>query len=128
MKLGILDHVNVRTKNIEAMKTWYTDILGMHVGDRPNLQTAGAWMYVGDHPVVHLVATDDEILAGSESQLKLEHFALTASGMKDLEKRLTAAGEKFAKREVPGIGVMQFNIWDPDGNHIHIDFTLANET
>ena len=74
MQLGTLDHVNVRTNNLEAMTAWYTEILGMHAGDRPQLQTAGAWMYVGDHPVVHLVSTTDESLAGSECQLKLEHF------------------------------------------------------
>ena len=127
MQLKKLDHVNVRTANLKAMVDWYTNILGMQSGDRPNFAFPGAWMYVGDEPVVHLVGVKGAAGAGSEGDLKLEHFALSAPGMQDFEDRLTAAGEKFAKREVPDIGIMQFNIWDPDGNHIHIDFTLANE-
>lgn len=125
MQLGKLDHVNVRTDNLEAMVAWYTEILGMRSGDRPKFQFPGAWMYVGDHPVVHLVSTPDDAGAGSEVSLKLEHFAFEATGMKAFEAKLAAAGEKFEKRDVPGFGVTQFNIWDPDGNHIHIDFASA---
>jgi hypothetical protein len=26
---------------------------------------------------------------------------------------------------VPGWPVVQVNVWDPDGNHLHIDFDLS---
>ena len=29
--------------------------------------------------------------------------------------------------EVPGAGIVQFNIHDPDGNHLHIDFDLTED-
>ena len=38
------------------------------------------------------------------------------------EARLEQMGERYEKRVVPGFGIVQINIWDPDGNHIHIDF------
>ena len=61
MELGRLDHVNVRTANLENMVSWYGRMLGMKSGDRPNFPFPGAWMYVGDQAVVHLigVAGDD---------------------------------------------------------------------
>jgi catechol 2,3-dioxygenase-like lactoylglutathione lyase family enzyme len=122
MQLGKLDHVNVRTDNLDAMVKWYTEILGMRSGDRPNFPFPGAWMYVGDQATVHLIGVDKDPGAGSEGNLKLEHFAFSATGMKEFETRLTAAGEKFERRDVPGGIITQYNIWDPDGNHIHIDF------
>lgn len=122
MPLIKLDHVNVRTGQIDAMVAWYSDILGMHSGERPNLTRPGAWMYVGDQAVVHLISIDGDAGVGSETDLKLEHFALSASGMKEFEAKLTAAGEKFERRDLPGGKITQYNIWDPDGNHIHIDF------
>jgi catechol 2,3-dioxygenase-like lactoylglutathione lyase family enzyme len=125
MKLGQLDHVNVRTNNLDAMVSWYTKILGMQSGDRPNFPFPGAWMYAGGHPAVHLVGTSEDAGAGSETNLKLEHFAFTAIGFKEFEQRLVEAGEPYKIREVPGFGITQFNLWDPDGNHIHIDFSSS---
>ena len=50
-----LDHVNVRTANLDAMIEWYGDMLGMKTGPRPDFSFPGAWLYAGDDPVIHLV-------------------------------------------------------------------------
>lgn len=119
-----LDHINVRTTNLAAMESWYTNVLGMTVGRRPDFDFPGAWMYIGDHAVVHLVGVEGSASAGagSETDLKLEHFALSAKGWKEFEARLTAMGEKYRTRKLPGFNILQCNVWDPDGNHIHVDF------
>jgi len=125
MQLNKLDHVNVRTENVDAMIAWYTNILGMRSGDRPNFAFPGAWMYIGDQAAVHLVGVEKDSGFGSESNLKLEHFAIAATGLKEFQAKLDAAGEKYERRDVPGGIITQFNIWDPDGNHIHIDFPTS---
>ena len=127
MPLTRLDHVNVRTSNLAAMVDWYRDVLGMAEGWRPQFPFPGAWMYLGDHPCVHLVGTSGEPGAGSEGDLKLEHFAFQASGMAEFEARLHANGVRYERRDVPGTSLRQYNVWDPDGNHIHIDFDTAKE-
>jgi catechol 2,3-dioxygenase-like lactoylglutathione lyase family enzyme len=125
MKIGKLDHVNLHTTQLEEMIEWYTNILGMRSGIRPNFSFPGAWMYSGEDAVVHLVGGSDGVRIGSEEKLKLEHFALSAEGRNSFETRLTEAGEKFKCAEVPGFGIIQYNVWDPDGNHIHIDFSTS---
>ena len=55
----------------------------------------------------------------------MEHFALSANGLKEFEANLVSAGEKYMRRDVPGGVITQFNVWDPDGNHIHIDFPTS---
>lgn len=120
MQLGTLDHVNVRTDKLDAMVAWYEDMLGMHTGARPNFGVPGAWMYVGDKPYVHLIGVEAE--PPKSEELKLEHFAFSATGMKELINRLKAADQSYDLRDVPGIGITQVNIFDPDGNHIHVDF------
>ena len=119
MQLGSLDHVNVRTSRVQAMREWYVRVLGMVDGDRPPFPFPGAWLYVGPNPVVHLVGVDAE---PANADPKLEHFALSAKGLKEFRANLDKCGEKYDVRVVPKIGIVQFNIWDPDGNHIHIDF------
>ena len=122
MQIGRLDHVNVRTAQLDAMIRWYDDILGLRAGPRPNFPFPGAWLYSGEDAVVHLVGIDGDPGAGAEQDLKLEHFALSASGRDSFEARLVVAGEKFETVDLKDVGITQYNIWDPDGNHIHIDF------
>jgi catechol 2,3-dioxygenase-like lactoylglutathione lyase family enzyme len=119
MQLKRLDHVNVRTANLPAMIAWYGAVLDMHPGPRPPFSFNGAWLYCGEHPIVHLVEVA-EPPRGVEP--RLEHFAISAEGLSDFVARLEAKGERYEKGVVPGFGITQINVWDPDGNHIHIDF------
>lgn len=122
MQIGALDHVNVRTTQLQAMVDWYERVLGMRSGDRPDFPFPGAWMYAGDHAAVHLVGIDGPPATGAETPLKLEHFAFSASGQATFEARLKELDETYRISRVPGFGITQINVWDPDGNHIHIDF------
>jgi catechol 2,3-dioxygenase-like lactoylglutathione lyase family enzyme len=119
MQLGKLDHVNVRTSQVDVMVRWYESVLGMRSGPRPDFPFPGAWLYCGDHPCVHLVGV---AAAPANQDPKLEHFAFAASGLEGFLARLTRDRIRHETRRVPGLGIIQVNVWDPDGNHIHIDF------
>lgn len=119
-----LDHVNIRTANLEAMTHWYTDVLGLTEGWRPPFQFPGAWLYAGDDAIVHIVAVDAE--PGSDpGDLKLEHFAIRGDDLAEMRARLAATGTPAREVEVPGTTILQINIHDPDGNHIHVDFNIG---
>ena len=126
MQIGRLDHVNVRTNQLDNMIDWYTRILGMHSGYRPDFPFPGAWLYTGDLPSVHLIGVNDDDSIGSESKLKLEHFAFKATGAASFETRLNELAEPFRRSMLASESLIQYNVWDPDGNHIHVDFN-ANE-
>ena len=121
MKLNTLDHVNVRTRNLDAMVDWYKRILDMGTGPRPSFSFPGAWLYAGDKPIVHLVGVDRD-LSPEMNQLRLEHFAISAAGLTEFLDRLKQTDTSYTLNKVPDFPVVQVNVWDPDGNHIHIDF------
>jgi len=127
MKISKLDHVNVRTSQLELMIDWYNRILGLRSGARPDFPFHGAWLYAGDSPVVHLVEVDGNPGAGSEADLKLEHFAFSATNAASFEEKLNRLNEPFRRSEltsrVLSNPLWQYNVWDPDGNHIHVDFS-----
>ena len=125
MQITRLDHVNVRTTQLEAMIDWYVDVLGLVNGARPDFGFPGAWLYAGDVAVVRLVGVSDDAGAGSEAALKLEHFAMRATDAAGVEARLRERGIDYRKSGIDELDLMAFNIWDPDGNHIHVDFTDA---
>ncbi len=122
MHIKELNHVNLRTQDLAGMIDWYVNVLGLKNGYRPAFPFAGAWLYAGDTPVVHLVEVETPPGAGSDGDLKLEHFAFAASGAAQFEQRLQAHKQKFRKSGIEEIGLVAFNVWDPDGNHIHVDF------
>ena len=119
MKLGILDHVNILTANLEEMTAWYCDILGMTHGKRPPFSSDGAWLYVGDRPHVHLVKAPKKRQA---LEPQIEHFAFTATGLSEFLALLDRRNMTYRRSEVPSYGIIQINIYDPDGNRIHVDF------
>lgn len=124
MKINKLDHVNIRTSRLEIMVGWYTEILGMKSGKRPDFPFDGAWMYAGEQAVVHLVKVGADKVAKVEGNLTLEHFAFSAQGLNDFEEKLTRLDIPFRRSDIAEINRAQINIWDPDGNHIHVDFRL----
>lgn len=122
MPIHALDHVNLRTTRLDAMIAWYADILGLPSGTRPDFGFPGAWIYAGERPVVHLIGVEGGEPTGSEVELKLEHFAFSATGLAAFEAHLKERGERYRRSDNPLTGLVQMNVWDPDGNHIHVDF------
>lgn len=122
MKVQSLDHVNLRTARLSTMIDWYGDVLGLYPGPRPDFSFGGAWLYIGDLAAIHLVEVER---APEQGDVTLEHFAMGATGLaewlEDLEKR----NVPHDLRRVPGFPIVQVNLHDPDGNHIHVDFDTA---
>ena len=119
MQLKSLDHVNLRTSNLDGMVDWYCTVLGMENGPRPPFPFQGAWLYVGEQAVVHMVGVENE---PDSIEPKIEHFALSATGLAGFVARLEKAGIQYEAVRVPGFGILQINVFDCDANHIHIDF------
>lgn len=122
MQIARLDHVNIRTTRLDTLIEWYTAVLGLRQGARPDFPFPGAWLYAGEDAVVHLVGIDGTPGVGSEVRLKLEHFAFSGNGRAGFEQNLRARGERYERSDVPSFDLVQINLWDPDGNHIHVDF------
>ncbi|WP_146348444.1 VOC family protein [Phaeobacter marinintestinus] len=123
MPLTAFDHVNIRTCNLDTMIAWYDEVLGLPSGPRANFSFPGAWLYLGDRAVVHLVGVGSRTETGGN--LALEHFAFRATGFSELCDRLKAQDIPHSVDPVPGFPIVQINLRDPDGNHIHIDFDAA---
>lgn len=123
MPINSFDHVNIRTANLSTMIEWYADVLGFPTGPRPDFSFHGAWLYLGNLAVIHLIeVSEPPQVAGN---IALEHFAFRATDMLGMRAHLDARGVAYSTDPVPGFPVVQINLHDPDGNHIHIDFDRA---
>jgi catechol 2,3-dioxygenase-like lactoylglutathione lyase family enzyme len=120
MALIYLDHVNLRTQNLTGMTKFYCEVLGLSVGARPPFAFAGAWLYCGERPVVHLVEVSSP--PSPSGALSLEHFAFAANDFDELHSQLSEAGVEYRVSKLAGSETRQVNLRDPDGNRVHIDF------
>jgi len=122
MPIKYLDHINLRTSHLKELVQWYEDALGFKVGDRPPFKFGGAWLYLGDRPVVHLVETAEQ---PNVNEPQIEHFAFRAQGLVEFAGNLRKRGIEHRMVPVPGNGNAQIFTWDPDGNRIEIQFEAA---
>ena len=122
MPIATLDHVNLRTARLAAMENFYREVLGLTPGSRPDFPFPGAWLYSGERAVVHLVEVARAPKTGEPS---LEHFAFLCTDLIGMRARLTAAGIAFRPARVPTTGNLQLHVFDPDGNHIVLQFIKA---
>lgn len=118
-----LDHVNVRTANLERLVRFYEDVLGLRSGPRPPLGFPGAWIYAGDQAVIHLVGVEAQ--PAPEGALRLEHFAFSATGLRAFLARLEQHGVAYRQSRQAGTGSVVINLHDPDGNRLHVDFAAG---
>ena len=119
MALIGLDHVNIRTADLEGLCQFYEDVLGLAQGPRPNLSSGGAGLYCGGSAVVHLVALSEP---AKVDEVRIEHFAFCAEGLAVFLAHLDGKGIAYKRVTVPGSGRHQVFIRDPDSNRVEIQF------
>ena len=136
-----LSHYSVRTTDLEASRRFYTEVLGLRVGDRPPFDFPGLWLYPGsdasDVGVVHLIGLDPNDAAVAQYLGKREveslgtgafdHVAFLARGWRQLRARCEAHGLAYRERTVPAVGLHQVFIVDPSGVTIELNYP-ADET
>lgn len=122
MPIDTLDHVNLRTANLTAMERFYCQGLGLAPGFRPAFAFPGMWLYAGARAVVHLVGVER---APKGDEPRIEHFAFLCTDLAGMRARLTEAQVPFRAARVPTTGNLQLHVFDPDGNHIELQFAKA---
>jgi catechol 2,3-dioxygenase-like lactoylglutathione lyase family enzyme len=119
MRVTAIDHVNIRTHDLDRLVAFCTEVLGLDVGERPPFRSRGAWLYAAGHPVLHVSVTDRE--PGGDT-LPLDHVAFAMTGLAAMRRRLEAAGVEHEVFGVPGRAMQQIFLHDPDGVALELTF------
>ena len=125
-----LNHVNIRTEDLEETRDFYVNVIGLEEGFRPPFPNPGYWMYAGDMPVVHISPCDTESAARTNPAgmgAGLDHFALWGAGLEAQLATLELHGVSFTKRLAGGGAVIQVFFEDPNGVQIELGYDPAVE-
>ena len=125
MALTQLNHVTVRTDDLEATRDFYRAVLGLETGARPPLSFPGYWLYCGSQAVVHLVPRSGAIGAGpSDDTGNFDHVAFTAEDFEGMRERFRGLGIAYREQEVPGARIRQLFVQDPNRVMIELNFPM----
>jgi catechol 2,3-dioxygenase-like lactoylglutathione lyase family enzyme len=120
MPIAALDHINISTDKLAETRSFFVDLLGLTEGERPPFGFPGHWLYIGGHPIVHLVGRPK---GRSPSRgAALDHFALRADGYEALRAKLDCAGLTYRAVDVPGRATRQIFVDDPNGVTVELNF------
>jgi len=120
MAIDGMNHFTVLTKDLDATRAFYVDLLGLQEGYRPPLGFPGIWLYAGAQAVLHVVA--GRPLPDPPAGV-LDHMAFSASDLAAVSAKLRAQGIKYDLRKQPDSGVWQLFCYDPNGARVELDFS-----
>jgi len=121
-----LEHVLVLSDDIEASREFYTEVVGLVVGDRPPLEFPGYWLYAGGVPCVHIADRCAYLehaarLGLRESAGPVDHVAFNGTDYDALCSRVERCEVPAVRNFVPNGGPRQLFIEDPSGVRIEIN-------
>lgn len=123
MPLQNLNHLLVLARDLEETRDFYVNVLGLTEGPRPPFRFRGYWLYLGDRAVVHLAEQGGERDGAGTGPI--DHVAFEATGLADMVARLERHAVALRHRKVPGQGLHQVFIQDPNGVTIELNYPAA---
>lgn len=120
-----IDHATIVTPQLEAVRLFFCDIVGLTVGERPPFSFEGYWLYHEGKAVIHLIKTNSERpLAKTPS--RIDHIAFRVDDdlhWRQLIARLQAGAMEYQSSTVPVTGERQLFVVPTPG--VMIEFVTA---
>ena len=119
MAVSGMNHFTILTDDVPRTVAFYSQLLGLRDGPRPDLGFPGAWLYAENAAILHVVGgkAREELRAGV-----IDHMAFTAKGLSDTLATLAARGIQHSCRQQAGTGLWQVFFFDPNGARVELDF------
>lgn len=120
-----MNHFTILAEDRQQTMDFYTGLLGLTEGPRPDMGFPGAWLYAGgSHAVLHIVF--GRPLPAQRAGV-IDHIAFSATGLAAVKSRLDAHGLSYDLRRLPGGSSWQLFCFDPNGARVELDFDAAEQ-
>ncbi len=118
-----MNHFTIVAEDEARTLAFYVDLLGLCVGQRPDLGFPGAWLYAGaPQAVLHLYFGRP---LPTQRTGVIDHLAFSASDLPAVKARFDERGVKYDLRRQAGAGTWQLFCHDPNGAKVELDFDAA---
>jgi len=117
-----LDHVTLRTRNLPRTLAFFIEVFGLVEKPRPEAirRIPGHWLFAGEAPIVHLIASRG--LGPSGGPEAWDHVGFRLSGYAGFRARLEALGIRYSTMELPELEERRLFFHAPCGQLIETVF------
>lgn len=130
MPVTALHHFTIRCTpgQLSSLVDFYTRVMRLAIGARPEIPAPGAWLYADGQPIVHLyahLATPD--LPQEPATGPVDHISFRSHGLKEMCAHLNQLKVPFTEAPIPGWNIHQLFLHDPCGLKIEMTFWMKDE-
>lgn len=135
MPLEKMEHLAIRTDNLKPTVDFYTKVLGLREGPRPDFGFPGHWLYLGDTAVIHLIHFDHEAdgakfdgIMGRRDKYaddgtgSVDHIAFRGSDFNGMKRRLGDLRVPVKENHIDDFNISQIFVEDPNGITVEVNF------
>lgn len=120
-----LDHVTLRTADLEGTRQFLQDLLGLTVGYRPAFGFPGYWLYEGDQPIVHLIPGGGAPV-GRNAEI-IDHIGFQLDGYDEFRAGLDKRQTPYSTMDLPDLGERRLFVRTPGQILIELVFREASK-
>jgi catechol 2,3-dioxygenase-like lactoylglutathione lyase family enzyme len=128
-----LFHVAIKSRDLEASRRFYIDVLGLALDARPAIGFPGIWLrspMPAATAIFHLYAGDaarEEDGSYASGTGVIDHVSITATGFQHYCARFSTFNLPWRANVVGDVGLWQLFIYDPSGVMLELTFSATAE-
>jgi catechol 2,3-dioxygenase-like lactoylglutathione lyase family enzyme len=110
-----LDHVTIRTQDLQATRSFFLTVFDLREGERPRAihRIPGHWLYSEGHPLVHIIGSQGS--GFDRAAEAIDHVGLRMEGYAEFRKKLDQLGIRYSTMDLADIGERRLFFRTPGG-------------
>ena len=110
-----LDHVTIRTRDLQVARSFFLRVFDLEEGERPLAiqRIPGHWLYSEGHPLVHIIGSQGS--GFDRSAEAIDHVGLRLEGYAEFRSKLDQLGIHYSTMDLADIGERRLFFRAPGG-------------
>ena len=110
-----LDHVTIRTRDLQATRSFFLTVFDLEEGERPLAihRIPGHWLYSEGHPLVHIIGSQGSGI--DRAAEAIDHVGLRLEGYAEFRSKLDQLGIHYSTMDLADIGERRLFFRAPGG-------------